>query len=77
MDKWGYGKWVVDEVSGRMTIRDIQNHLASTLGTELSHEKISKVNDTVSEEILKWQERPLEAFYSVIYLDAIGQVLGI
>lgn len=77
MDKWGYGKWVVDEVSGRMTIRDIQNHLASTLGTELSHEKISKVNDTVSEEIFKWQERPLEAFYSVIYLDAIGHVLGI
>ena len=31
-----------------MTIRDIQHHLASTIGTELSHETISKITDQVA-----------------------------
>lgn len=54
-----------------MTIRDIQHHLATTIGTELSHETISKVTDQIAEEVLAWQNRPLEALYPVIYLDAI------
>ena len=44
-----------------MTVRDIQHHLVSTLGTDLSHETISKVTDQVAEEVLAWQTRPLEA----------------
>ncbi|WP_336644249.1 transposase, partial [Micrococcus luteus] len=56
---------------GGMTIRDIQHHLASTIGTDLSHETISNITDAVSEEVLAWQSRPLEEFYPVIYLDAI------
>ena len=43
----------------------------STIGTELSHETISKVTDAVADEVLAWQQRPLEALYPVIYLDAI------
>jgi hypothetical protein len=54
-----------------MTVRDIQHHLASTIGTELSHETISKITDQVAEEVLVWQRRPLEALYPVIYLDAL------
>ena len=54
-----------------MTIRDIQHHLASTIGTDLSHETISNITDAVSEEVLAWQSRPLEEFYPVMYLDAI------
>jgi putative transposase len=48
-----------------MTIRDIQYHLAATLGTELSHETTSKITDEIGEEILVWQRRPLEALYPV------------
>jgi putative transposase len=43
-----------------MTLRDIQHHLVSTIGTELSHETISKITDHVAEEVV-WQRRPLEA----------------
>ncbi|WP_346234341.1 IS256 family transposase, partial [Parafrigoribacterium mesophilum] len=43
----------------------------STIGTELSHETISKITDAVLEEVLVWQSRPLEALYPVIYLDAL------
>lgn len=54
-----------------MTVRDIQHHLAVTIGTELSHETISKITDQISQEVLAWQTRPGEALYPVIYLDAI------
>src|SRR5687768_1205673 len=62
---------IVSLYAGGMTVRDIAHHLVSTIGTELSHETISKVVDAVAEEVLAWQQRPLEALYPVIYLDAI------
>ena len=34
-------------------------------------ETISKITDEVLDEVLAWQRRPLEAFYPVIYLDAL------
>ena len=67
----GLEDMIISLYAGGMTIRDIQHHLASTLGTELSHETISKVTDQIAEEVLAWQNRPLEALYPVIYLDAI------
>ena len=67
----GLEDMIISLYAGGMTIRDIQHHLASTLGTELSHETISKVTDAVAEEVTAWQARPLEAFYPVIYLDAL------
>ena len=67
----GLDAMIISLYAGGMTIRDIQHHLASTLGTELSHETISKITDQVAEEVLAWQIRPLEALYPVIYLDAI------
>ena len=48
-------------------MRDIQHHLASTLGTDLSHETISKITDQISQEVLAWQHRPLDGLYPVIY----------
>ncbi|BBX88316.1 hypothetical protein MAUB_65170 (plasmid) [Mycolicibacterium aubagnense] len=54
-----------------MTLRDIQFHLQSTIGTEVSHETISKIVDEISDEVLSWQRRPLEPLYPVIYLDAL------
>ena len=62
---------IISLYAGGMTIRDIQHHLRSTLGTDLSHETISKITDEVLEEVLAWQRRPLEALYPVIYLDAL------
>src|SRR5680860_650416 len=67
----GLEDMIISLYAGGMTIRDIQHHLAATLGTELSHETISKVTEAVAEEVLAWQSRPLEAFYPVLYLDAI------
>ena len=67
----GLDDMIISLYAGGMTVRDIQHHLAATLGTDLSHDTISNVTDAVLEEVKAWQSRPLEAFYPVIYLDAL------
>ncbi len=68
----GLDAMIISLYAGGMTVRDIAHHLASTIGTELSHETISKIVDTVAEEVLAWQQRPLDPLYPVMYLDAIS-----
>jgi len=67
----GLDDMIISLYAGGMTVRDIQHHLASTIGTELSHDTVSAITDAVAEEVLVWQSRPLDALYPVIYLDAI------
>jgi putative transposase len=67
----GLDEMIISLYAGGMTVRDIQHHLARTLGTELSHDTISKITDGVLEEVKAWQSRPLEEIYPIIYLDAI------
>jgi putative transposase len=67
----GLDDMIISLYAGGMTVRDIEHHLATTVGTELSRETISKITDEVLDEVSAWQRRPLEAFYPVIYLDAL------
>src|SRR5690349_8461105 len=67
----GLDDMIISLYAGGMTVRDIQHHLARTLGTELSHDTISTITDAVLEEVKAWQARPLEEIYPVIYLDAL------
>ena len=57
----GLDVMIISLYAGGMTIRDIAHHLVSTIGTELSHETISKIVDAVADEVLAWQQRPLDA----------------
>lgn len=54
-----------------MTTREIQGDLHEIYGIEVSPALISDLTDAVLEEVRAWQARPLEAFYPVVYLDAI------
>jgi putative transposase len=67
----GLDEMIISLYSGGMTVRDIQHHLARTLGTDLSHDTISKITDAVADEVKAWQHRPLEEIYPIIYLDAL------
>lgn len=67
----GLDEMIISLYAGGMTVRDIQHHLARTLGTELSHDTISTITDAVLEEVKAWQARPLEELYPIIYLDAL------
>src|ERR1700712_484827 len=54
-----------------MTVRDIQGHLREMYGVEVSPGLISEVTDSIQEEVKAWQDRPLEALYPIVYLDAL------
>jgi transposase-like protein len=54
-----------------VSTRDIQDTLAELYGVDISPGTISKVTDKVWELVEEWQNRPLEAVYPIIYLDAI------
>jgi putative transposase len=54
-----------------MTTRDIQAHLREVYGAEVSPALISSVTDVVADEIAQWQSRPLDAFYAILYIDAL------
>ena len=67
----GLDEMIISLYAGGMTLRDIEYHLVSTIGTEISRETLSKIVDEICDEVLAWQRRALEAFYPVIYLDAL------
>ena len=54
-----------------MTTRDIHAHLAEIYGVEVSPALVSAVTDVVADEITEWQNRPLDAFYAILYIDAL------
>jgi transposase-like protein len=67
----GIDGMIISLYAGGMTVRDIQHHLYQTLGTELSHDTISKITDEILDEVVAWQTRPLDSFYPVMFMDAI------
>jgi putative transposase len=54
-----------------MTTGDVQAHLFEIYGTEISRETISKITDAIVEEMVAWQNRPLDRVYPVLLIDAI------
>src|SRR5512135_1771122 len=68
----GLDEIIISLYAGGMTVRDIAAHLQRTLGTELSHDTISKITDAVLEEVKAWQTRPLDEVYPIVYLDALN-----
>jgi putative transposase len=54
-----------------MTTGDIRAHLAEIYGTEISRDTISRITDAIVEDIVAWQNRPLDRIYPVILIDAI------
>ncbi len=59
----GVDEMIINLDAKGMTVRNIQHHLASTIGTDLSHETILHITDAVLEEVAAWQARPQEEFY--------------
>jgi len=54
-----------------VSTRDIQDTLTELYGVDVSPSLISKVTDKVWDQVEAWQNRPLEAIYPIIYMDAI------
>jgi putative transposase len=67
----GFDDRVIALYARGMTTRDIQAHLEEIYGVEISPDLISRITDAVREDVIAWQQRPLETMYPVLYLDAL------
>lgn len=54
-----------------MSTRDIGEQVKELYGIDMSAEMVSKITDRIVPEIKEWQQRPLEAIYPFIFMDAI------
>ncbi|EIQ21911.1 putative transposase [Shigella boydii 965-58] len=54
-----------------MTTREIVATFKEMYDADVSPTLISKVTDAVKEQVSKWQNRPLDALYPIVYLDCI------
>ncbi len=54
-----------------MSYKDIRTHVKEMYGIEVSEATISGVTDRLIPELREWQQRPLDAIYPLIWLDAI------
>ena len=54
-----------------MSTRDIEDQVREIYGINLSAEMVSKITDRIAPEIKEWQQRPLEAVYPFVFMDAI------
>lgn len=67
----GFDDKVISLYARGMTTREVQGHLKELYGVEVSPTLISAVTDSVLDDVLAWQSRPLDRFYPIVYLDAI------
>jgi putative transposase len=67
----GFDQKILSMYARGMTTREIQGHLEEMYQVEVSPSLISEVTDSVVEQLRAWQNRPLEPFYGVVFLDAL------
>jgi putative transposase len=68
----GVDEMVISLVARGMSTGDVQAHLAEVYGTSVSRQQISTITDAVVEKMAEWQNRPLDAVYPVVFIDAIN-----
>ena len=70
--RWtGFDDKILSMYARGMSTRDIQGHLEEMYQVPVSASLISDVTEGVIEDARAWQSRPLEAFYGVVFLDAL------
>ena len=70
--RWtGFDDKILSMYARGMTTREIQGHLQEMYQVEVSPSLISEVTEGVMEQARAWQNRPLEPFYGVVFLDAL------
>jgi putative transposase len=67
----GFDEKIISMYARGMSVRDIQGHLRELYGIEASPQLISTVTDAVLEEVGRWQARPLDSLYALVFFDAL------
>lgn len=67
----GVDEMVISLAAKGLTTGEVQAHLAEVCGADVSRQTISTITDKVLEGMAEWQNRPLDAVYPVVFIDAI------
>jgi putative transposase len=67
----GFDEKIISMYARGMSVREIQGHLRELYGIEASPQLISTVTDAVLEEVGRWQNRPLDPSYALVFFDAL------
>jgi putative transposase len=67
----GFDEKIISMYARGMSVREIQGHLRELYGIEASPQLISTVTDAVLEEVGRWQSRPLDPSYALVFFDAL------
>ena len=62
---------IISLYSKGMTNADIEEQIREVYGFEVSTSTILRITEKITEDILAWQNRPLEPIYLVVWMDAI------
>ncbi len=57
--------------SCRMSQQDIAEQIKELYDVEISPELVTKITEKIMPEVSAWQNRPLEAVYPFVFMDAI------
>src|SRR6266853_3780464 len=67
----GFDSKIIAMYAQGMTVREIKRFLEEQYKVEVSSDLISSVTDSVMEDVIEWQSRPLEPMYPVVFFDAL------
>ena len=67
----GFDEKIIAMYARGMTVREIQGFILDQYKVDVGADFISTVTDSVMEEVLEWQNRPLESMYPVVFFDAL------
>jgi putative transposase len=67
----GFDRQIISMYGHGMTTRDIQKHLKEMYLVDVSAELISKVTDSIMDDVLEWRNRPLDKVYPIVFFDAL------
>jgi putative transposase len=54
-----------------MSNSDIEDQIQQVYGFEVSRSTISRITESIAEDIVAWQNRPLEPLYLIVWMDGI------
>jgi len=67
----GIDEIVLSLTAKGLTTGEVAAHFADVYGATVSKDTISRITDKVIGEMAEWRNRPLEAVYPVVFIDAI------
>ena len=67
----GVDQMVLSLSAKGLTHGEISAHLAEIYGAKVSKETVTRITDGVIDTMVEWQNRPLDAVYPVMFVDAI------